>query len=85
MRREGALLGLAAFVTSFVVSLLVIDYPEEGPVVVVFSQSHGLHEGDLVIIGLWVCVMAGLFGVHKSLRRRDVRRRARMALRRSQR
>ncbi|MGY1779790.1 hypothetical protein [Geodermatophilus sp. SYSU D01036] len=58
MIRRGAALVLVAFATAFVGSLVFLDYPEEGAIVASFSQSHGLHAGDLLLLGGWVLVMA---------------------------
>jgi hypothetical protein len=31
-----------------------------GPIVLVLSQSHGLHAGDLLVIGFWVLAVSAL-------------------------
>jgi hypothetical protein len=67
---QGLTVGLAVFVTGFVVSLILLDYPEEGPVVAVFSRSHGLHQGDLVLMAAWAGVMCLLLLPWRSLGRR---------------
>jgi len=70
--RRGVALALIAFATAFVVPLVVFDYPEEGAVVATFSESHGLHVGDVLLLVGWLVVvgLAVLIG-RKPGRRRD--------------
>ncbi len=63
---------MIAFATAFVGSLVLLNYPEEGPVVATFSSSHGLHSGDLVLLGIWVLVVGSMVVLaRRPGRRRD--------------
>ena len=61
-RWVGALL-TAAVMSVLAVLLLTGDYVRRGPVLVAFSDSHGIHRGDVGIIVLWTLGMAGLLMV----------------------
>jgi hypothetical protein len=52
---------LVGGVTSGFAFLLVTGhYSNDGPVVVVITREHGLHEGDLFVIAGWVVAMLAL-------------------------
>ena len=42
--------------------LLVVTghYIDEGPVIATFSKTHGLHRGDLLVLGAWLVGMVAL-------------------------
>jgi hypothetical protein len=50
----------ALVVTVFAFLLLTGQYPNDGRVVVEVSRDHGLHQGDLFVIGAWAVAMIGL-------------------------
>jgi hypothetical protein len=54
---------VGCFVTAFIVALIVADYPDEGPILVAFSDTHGIHVGDLVLVAVWVMMTAGLVAI----------------------
>jgi|1186.fasta_scaffold743074_1 hypothetical protein len=47
-------------VSGFALLLLTGKYVNEGPVVVVITREHGLHEGDLFVVAGWVVAMLAL-------------------------
>lgn len=56
---------LCALVTGAVLSvfallLITAEYETEGPVVVEVTRTHGVHAGDLLVIGPWVSAVAAL-------------------------
>jgi hypothetical protein len=51
---------VGAVLTLFAFLLLTGRYINDGPILVRISDSHGLHAGDLLIIGGWVAAMASL-------------------------
>src|SRR3954447_26548794 len=53
-------LAVGAILSGFAFLLLTGQYIQEGPVVVSLTHTHGLHAGDLFVIGGWVVGMAAL-------------------------
>jgi hypothetical protein len=51
---------VAVALTLFALLLVTGNYTEEGPVVVRFSQAHGVHVGDLVVLAVWAVALAAL-------------------------
>jgi hypothetical protein len=51
---------VGAVLTLFAFLLLTGRYINDGPTLVRISEAHGLHAGDLLIIGGWVAAMASL-------------------------
>jgi hypothetical protein len=49
-----------AVVSGFAFLLLTGQYINEGPVLVTVAPDHGLHEGDIFVIGGWVVAIAAL-------------------------
>ena len=60
MLRWAAAALTAAVMTGFAVLLLAGRYVREGPVLVTFSETHGLHRGDVGIMAAWALGMIGL-------------------------
>ena len=60
---------VAPVVSGFALLLLSGQYINEGAVVSV-TQDHGLHEGDLFVIGGWTVAMLALGGLAWARRRR---------------
>ncbi|SFE04744.1 hypothetical protein [Blastococcus tunisiensis] len=46
--------------TGFTFLLITGNYTNDGPVLVKLTGAHGLHAGDLFVIGGWLCAMAAL-------------------------
>jgi hypothetical protein len=46
--------------SGFALLLLTGQYANDGPVVLPLSQEHGLHAGDLFVVGGWVVAMLAL-------------------------
>ena len=44
----------AAVLSAFALLLVTSEYETETPVVVEVTRTHGLHAGDLLVIGGWV-------------------------------
>lgn len=51
---------VAVVVTGFAYLLLTGRYPNDGPVLVSLTATHGLHAGDLVVVAGWLVAMAGV-------------------------
>jgi hypothetical protein len=51
---------VAATLTGFALLLVTGRYVEEGPVLVRFSQTHGVHVGDLVVLAVWAFALVAL-------------------------
>jgi hypothetical protein len=52
---------VGAVLTLFAFLLLTGRYITDGPILVRISERHGLHAGDLFIVGGWAVGMAALF------------------------
>jgi hypothetical protein len=50
----------AGVLTVFAVLLVTGHYLDEGPVVLVVTASHGVHEGDLYVLAGWALGMIAL-------------------------
>jgi hypothetical protein len=59
LRWVGALVA-AGVMSGLVLLLLTGHYIDEGPVIATFTRTHGLHEGDLLVLVGWFVGMAGL-------------------------
>lgn len=51
---------IGAVLSGFAFLLLTGRYIDDGPVLVSLTAHHGLHEGDLFVIGGWALAMAAL-------------------------
>jgi len=59
-----------AFATAFVAPLVLFNYPEEGAVVATFSESHGLHAGDALLLLGWLVIVGLAVLIGRKPRRR---------------
>lgn len=59
---------VGAVLTGFAFLLVTGRYVNEGVVVARVTQEHGLHVGDLFVIGGWVAAMTGLVVLASSRR-----------------
>jgi hypothetical protein len=50
-------------VSAFAFLLLNGQYSHDGPVVITVAPRHGLHEGDLFVIGGWAVSMLALLAL----------------------
>jgi hypothetical protein len=48
-------------ISGFAFLLITGHYINDGPVVVVVTREHGLHEGDLFVIAAWGLALLALF------------------------
>ena len=62
MRRELIAVGLGGFLTAVALVLVLGRYVFEGPTVLALSPSHGLHQGDLFVLGGWA-ILIGLLWI----------------------
>ncbi len=53
MRREVIGASVGGFLTAVALVLILGRHVHEGETLVALSPSHGLHEGDLIILGAW--------------------------------
>jgi hypothetical protein len=60
MFRWACTLLVGAVLSGFAFLLVFGRYPNDGPVVIRVGPSHGLHAGDLFVIGGWALAMAAL-------------------------
>lgn len=77
MIRAACALVVGAVLTGFAFLLLAAKYPEDGPVLVTITEDHGVHLGDLFVVGGWAVAMLALL----VLARASTRRRAAVAAR----
>lgn len=49
--------------SGFALLLLTGRYVNAGPVIASLTKNHGLHEGDLFVIGGWIAAVAALVGL----------------------
>jgi hypothetical protein len=63
----------AAIVTVFAFLLVTGDYINEGSVVVSVSESHGVHEGDVFVVGGWAVAVLSQVGLLVATRSRGRR------------
>ena len=49
-----------AVLSAFALLLVTAEYETEGPVVVEVTRTHGVHAGDLLVIGGWVVAILAL-------------------------
>ncbi len=61
---------VATVVSGFAFLLLTGRYINEGPVVVRVSGSHGVHAGDVFIVGGWAVAMVAVLVLAATPRRR---------------
>jgi hypothetical protein len=54
-----------AVLSGFAVLLLTGRYINEGPVVLSLSLRHGLHSGDLLVLGGWVVATSALVALSR--------------------
>ena len=59
LRWTGALVA-AVVLSGFALLLVTGHYVDEGPVIATFTQTHGLHQGDLFVLGGWFVGMVGV-------------------------
>lgn len=57
--------------TPLAAGLIFIDYAGQGPVILRFSDQHGVHAADLVVVALWLALVGSLLGINSLLRRRE--------------
>lgn len=51
---------IGTVLSAFALLLITADYETAGPVVVEVTPTHGIHAGDLLVIGGWVVAVAAL-------------------------
>jgi len=61
---------VALVLSGFALLLLSGQYVNEGAVIVSVTRNHGLHEGDLFVMGGWALAMLAVGGLLGSPRRR---------------
>lgn len=49
-----------AVLSAFALLLVTAEYEAEGPVVVEVTRTHGVHAGDLLVIGCWAVAVLAL-------------------------
>jgi hypothetical protein len=49
-----------AVLSAFALLLITAEYETEGPVVVEVTRTHGVHAGDLLVIGGWAVAVLAL-------------------------
>ena len=49
-----------AVLSAFALLLVTAEYETEGPVVVEVTRTHGVHAGDLLVIGGWAVAVLAL-------------------------
>jgi hypothetical protein len=54
---------MAGVVTVFAFLLVTGQYIKEGSVVVVVSENHGVHKGDVFVVGGWAVAMLADVGL----------------------
>ncbi len=59
---------VGSVVSGFAFLLVTGSYINDGPVLVRFSWGHGLHLGDLFVLGGWTVAMAMLLALVRSAR-----------------
>jgi hypothetical protein len=70
MLRQALVFSAGAFLTAFCLVLIVGHYADEGQIILQFSSSHGVHEGDLFIAAGWALgmVLLCILGQRRSRR-----------------
>ena len=58
--RWSCTLVIGAVLSAFALLLVTAEYETESPVVVEVTRTHGLHAGDLLVIGGWVVAVVAL-------------------------
>ena len=58
--RVGCGLTVAAVLSAFAVLLITGDYTDEGRVLFVLAPGHGMHVGDVFVMGAWTIGMLAL-------------------------
>ena len=59
----------AGMLTAFAVLLVTGRYLNEGPVLLVVADEHGLHKGDVFVLTGWAAAMLSLLGFLLARRR----------------
>ena len=54
---------VAGVLSAFAVLLLTGRYINDGPVVLSLTETHGVHEGDLYIVGGWAIALLSEAGL----------------------
>ncbi len=62
---------IAGIVSAFAVLLLTGEYLNEGPVLLSLTPTHGVHEGDLYVLGWWAVALLAEVGLLRATGRRD--------------
>ncbi len=62
---------VAAVLSAFAVLLLTGEYLNEGPVLLSLTPTHGIHEGDLYVLGGWAVALLAVGGLVRTTGRRD--------------
>ncbi|TQN37882.1 hypothetical protein FHU33_4554 [Blastococcus colisei] len=60
MLRWSCALVTGAVLSAFALLLVGAEYETESPVVVEVTRTHGLHSGDLLVVGGWVVAVLAL-------------------------
>lgn len=60
MIRWSCALVIGAVLSAFALLLVTAEYETESPVVVEVTRTHGLHAGDLLVVGGWIAAVLAL-------------------------
>ncbi|MBB3086917.1 hypothetical protein [Geodermatophilus sabuli] len=70
MIRWGCALVVAGVLSAFAFLLVTGEYITDGPVLIQFSESHGVHRGDVFVLCGWVAAILSEVALLGTSRRR---------------